>query len=133
MSKFKVSNPFLKEEFSDYLLANGYFRSEFSTESFFKGDLAVIFRNDHVDIMVLNEEEPGERKAGLSKYMSFCGISQLDTFEFMLLMHITGVVKLKHFISAVKKEGEQRPKIPEDVFKFFGYMFDNGKQIPECY
>lgn len=119
-------NPYFKAEFSEYLEAAGYQRSEFTTRSriqFQKDDRVVVIFNDHVDIMILTEEEPHERHACLSKYMSFSGLSQLDMFKWILLMHVTNVVPLKHLLAAAKKDSGRLPDILEEIIeRHFGHF-----------
>lgn len=136
MSKFTESNPYIKQEFAEYLQANGYqefFGSSIQySASLFKDDLLVAFVNDRLDILTLTEEEPGERSATFSKWFSFTGFSQLDTFGFMLLMHITRVVPLKKFLAEVKKDSAN--PLPDLINQLLHqFNFTNGKEVVESY
>lgn len=116
----KSINPFFLEAAGEYLEANGYKRSDGELVNnaiyFFDGKQAVVVYNDHVDFMTYDNGEPGQRREGYSKYMSFAGIADLDIFKWMLLLHVADIVPLKQFVKEVRKES------PTDVVGFVNQM-----------
>lgn len=123
-----INNPYITVEFEEYLLAAGFREPEFTPLGydvvFYKDDDAILIKNDRIEFMKMTEEEPGERSACLSHYMSFSGFSQLDTFKWMMLMHITGYVPFKDVVAAAKKDAENKSKVHplfEDLFDKFGF------------
>jgi hypothetical protein len=95
-------NPNFKKEFGDYLEANGYVLSNKPTHPgaalyFFGHGQGVMITGDSIDFASF-AEQGSERSALCSTYATFTGISQLDTYGWMMLMHITGIVPLNQFM-----------------------------------
>jgi hypothetical protein len=107
----------LNPEFADYLTANGYRESNVTksenTTYFFKDDLGVMVSGDSVDVGMY-------RSTGGCKLLhSFTGISTLETFDFILLMHITGAVPLKEFFKNAKVESPAMKQLIGNVSKVY--------------
>ena len=95
-------NPNFKKEFGEYLEANGY---ALSNQPAHPGDALYFFRNgqgvmiigDSIDFASFKEQD-SDKFPSCSTYAAFTGISRLDTYGWMMLMHITGVVPLSQFM-----------------------------------
>lgn len=109
----------IPNEFIEYLLAAGYQpfegRNEVNAKSYFKSELAVIFIDNRIDVMVRIKKQP------LQQWFTFGGISQLDIFKFMLLCHITGVVHINQVLKEVRKDSRLHPLI-EDICNKFHFI-----------
>ena len=96
------TNPNFKKEFGEYLEANGY---KLSNQPAHPGDAMYFFRNEHgvmisgdsIDFASYKEQGAG-RSTSCSTYAAFTGISRLDTYGWMMLMHITGIVPISQFM-----------------------------------
>lgn len=126
MTKVKnnSTNPHFLREAGDYLVANGYTRTDgelvTNTLYFYNGQRAVVVYNDHVDFMIYHDEEKGQRRAGYHQYHSFTSIGDLDLFKWMLLFHITEVVPMEQFMPREKREvSEGGPGFLLQVFEHF--------------
>jgi hypothetical protein len=102
-------NPNYKDAFGDYLVANGFKEGNKSPYSdtlyFFKNDAGVMISGDAVDVGQFNPTIDGVRQPGCIIHATFTGISRLDEFSWMLLMHITGAVPLKEFVKNASNAG----------------------------
>jgi hypothetical protein len=95
-------NPNFKKEFGDYLEANGYALSSQPAQPgdalyFFRNGQGVMITGDSIDFASFSEQGPG-KSSSCSTYAAFTGISRLDTYGWMMLMHITGIVPLNQFM-----------------------------------
>ncbi|HYF32546.1 MAG TPA: hypothetical protein VD993_15585 [Chitinophagaceae bacterium] len=95
-------NPNFKREFGDYLKANGYTLSNQPKHAndalyFFRNGQGVMITGDSIDFANFPDVATGQHKT-CSTYAAFTGISQLDTFGWMMLMHITGIIPLQQFM-----------------------------------
>ena len=95
-------NPNFKKEFGDYLEANGYVLSNQPAHPgdamyFFRNEQGVMVSGDSIDFASFKEESPGKPTC-CSTYAAFTVISKLDTYGWMMLMHITGIVPLAQFM-----------------------------------
>lgn len=108
------------QEAGDYLVSNGYKKSEGSYVNgatyFIKGDKSVIVYGDNVDFLIRDEGEPDQRRPSNSRYMALTGISELDLFKWMLLFHIGDIVPMQQFIKEVKKQDPAGVKALNGVF-----------------
>jgi len=97
----------IPEEFFDYLEANGYRRydSEDGLRPGFVNDERkyISFKYDKATIGMYYDGSDDEAP-NWSDYAVVDGISQLDLFKFMLVMHAFDIVPLKDFIRQAKKE-----------------------------
>lgn len=97
-----IINPNFKKEFGEYLEANGYKLSNQPANAedalyFFRNGQGVMVTGDSIDFANFEDAKSGQAKS-CSTYAAFTGISKLDTFGWMMLMHITGIVPLQQFM-----------------------------------
>lgn len=93
-------------EFGAYLEAN-YFRRSDAVKGklvYTRHPYKLVIENDEVVFFLHHDAEEDQRQSTFSPFASWNGISQLDTFGWMLLMHLAGVIKLKEFIKELKKD-----------------------------
>ncbi len=95
-------NPNFKKEFGDYLETNGYTLSNQPAQPadalyFCRNGQRVMITGDSIDFAIFNEQG-SEKPALCSTYAAYTGISRLDTYGWMMLMHITGIVPLNQFM-----------------------------------
>ena len=98
----EATNPHFKKEFGDYLEANGYILSNPPAHPgdamyFFRNEQGVMISGDSIDFASFKEQGSG-RSTSCSTYAAYTGISKLDTYGWMMLMHITGIVPLNQFM-----------------------------------
>lgn len=134
----KKKNPLFVEEAGDYLIANGYIASDGvlnpNTTYYFKQGKGVVVFGDKVEFLLHHDEEPMQRLEGYQRYMSFEGISELEIFDWMLLLHIADIVPLRQFIKGVIKEGVNvtADEILGPLFKHFK-VTDDREAVIENY
>jgi hypothetical protein len=111
--------PVFPDDFSDYLLANGWERQAVQSSwiSFHRNDCRLIVKGDTLDLMIWNDDAPG--KPSWSLLFSFTGWSMLNTFTWMLLLHVINVVPIKQFLKRVKQEYSQCTAPVEQFLEHF--------------
>lgn len=130
----KTMNPFFSQKVSDYLETNGFERSEGSEEMlsriyFGRFPQLVVVEGNTAQFMVHDDGVPGQRSPGYSRFASFAGIEQLEFFDWMLLLHLTGTVKLRQLGQPLKRE--QHSDVQELVNNIFEHF--TPKELPICY
>lgn len=102
-------------EVAEYLQANGFVASatKIPSKTFFfqKGNRLVVIMNDNVDFMIRNSN------GQLDQQSAFVGISTLDLFGWMLLLHIANAVPLREFIGRAKAEQCDVTEALASIFK----------------
>lgn len=137
-SNNKKPNPCFCEDAGDYLEANGFIRADQKIINdaiyFFKDGVGVVIYGDNADFMLQHEAEPGQRNSEYKRFAAYTGISALKIFEWMLLLHISGIIPIKSFLHNVMKEGVQfGPKdLLQDLFSYF-QVTDNIDALPLGY
>ena len=135
--KPRTKNQLFLEDAADYLLANGYKKSnslEIGTaEYYFSHDLVVEIRGDKMEVATYVAGDT-DRNAEYKTLHSVTGIGCFDMAAWIFLFHITGVVPIRAFIKGLIKEGVFMNG--EDVFKsVFAHFKVTGDHnaVPTCY
>lgn len=102
-------NHYLKPEFAEFLLANGfriYVPPAQNMVYFDHNDKRLEFIEDRCNFYRFKDPEQTDVKI----YHSFYGFSRLNIFTFMLLLHITDVLPVSEFIDNSKMGGPELHK-----------------------
>ena len=109
----QYTNPCFKVEFGDYLLAVNYKISSTSLSlAFYNGDKMIHVRNDSIDVFDIN---PTPLLPAVEKFIhinSFTGISRLNIFDFIMLMH---AVKVQDVNTAVEEAAKQNAQLGTEM------------------
>lgn len=102
----------MKDSFGDYLVANGF---KEGTESgyFFKDNIGVMICGDSVDVGDFTH------RSGCKIQYSFTGISKLDDFGWIWLMHIMGAVRLSEFFMRAASANSQAKEFISNISRVF--------------
>jgi hypothetical protein len=102
----ELTNSFLKPEFAEYLLSNGFDVKPVPAKNiiFFESkDRRLEIVEERCNFYQLKTDEPDQ----VIFYHSFFGFSRFTIFEWILLMHITGALSLSEFIDNSAMGGDQ--------------------------
>lgn len=116
-------HPDFPEEAGMYLETNGFKRAENEDSrhiSFFTDSKAVIATGNSIQFLELQDEEYGQRSKGFAVVATYSGIQNIPgMFEWMMLFHLAGCVRLKDYMKIAKKEGLITS--PDEVLNLFGH------------
>jgi hypothetical protein len=126
--------PLFPDEFTDYLLANGWDRQDGNCEwiTFWTKDRLLIIKGDAIDLMDWNGDATGRPCWKLTA--SYTGWSALTVFTWMLLLHCMDIVPFKHFVSRVKRDLPPGALLAEQLLQHFR-ISESAPQlgVPEAY
>lgn len=102
-------NPDFSEDFAAYLRGNGFRQSESLIKQghriyFFNEQYCITITGEQVAFSLYHDGEAGQTEATYSEFASFCGLSQINTFGWMMLLDMLGVIKVKNFMKEVRKD-----------------------------
>lgn len=102
------NNPMMAEEYAEYLIANGFHCYVMGdTLNFINGDKQIAIRHDTCDCFVFHPKEHGQENDKWVFDQSYTGISHLNLFGWMMLMHLMQVLTIKRFLSNANMLGKQ--------------------------
>lgn len=102
-------NPDFSEDFAAYLRGNKFSQSvgaETGNIFFTNYPYQIIIKDNTAEFLISDEGEPNERSPFHSKFSSFTGLDQINTFGWMMLLDMLKVVRLKNFMQEVRKDSK---------------------------
>lgn len=101
-------NPNFPAEFAEFLLANHFIcKQDKGSLGFRNGDVLLTVVNDQVDLFIYHPEQDGQEAEKWVFSQNHSGLSQLNLFGWILLMHIMDVLKISDFMRNAKRVSMQ--------------------------
>lgn len=119
-----------------YLEAQGFnqTRTNATTICMYNGTTYIFIKPDHVDIMEMNDGELGQKSRKLDLLSSHTGIEDFELIDWMMLLHITKVIKLGSFFRLCAKEfNTTEEKFMEELLRHFRINDNPHTSIPNNY
>lgn len=104
----EITNPYFNTDFAEYLLNNHINVCKHKEViEFYNHKFKLKVKGDCVDLWVFHPETPFPSPMDWVYTQSHHGISQLNLFTWILLMHVMGVVTIPEFLKNARNSSDQ--------------------------